>query len=315
MIMKKIIILSLMAAVASLAYAQTFEFLFTKSTRYAVNEVTNDDISGSSGDLLFLIKYIGDQDSGIVDLDTGNLELLDGDLSSETVDTQIQTIADTYNAACGVALGVDLGANAACDTYGEVVDIVNASDDWRMVLVQALRADTWEAAGAEITDPADAQAKLPGGLAVYSDTSDNTYITAVVWPHYDRTTMTDIEPFLGAGGIDGAGGARTKNEDLLDGVRTWLLGFEVRDSDGNNDDGVVTFYSIEQSGDYTATTLGTYAVAADDTWYWVDVLTAGQLPPAPTKPGELLVARLLTTNMDTGDNNLRILAAFEDVKN
>lgn len=314
--MKKIIALSIVLAFAGLAYAQTvgFEFLFRADTRYAVNEVTNDDISGADGDLLFLIKYIGDEDSGIVDLDTGNLELLDGDLAGETIDAQLETIADTYNAACGVTLGIDLGANAACDTYGEVADIVNASDDWRMILVQSLRSDTWESAGAEITDPGDTQCKLPGGLAVYSDTSDNKYVTAVVWPHYDRTTMADIEPFLGAGGIDGAGGARTKEADLLDGTRTWLLGFEVRDSDGNNDDGVVTFYSIELSGDYTATTLGTYAPAADDTWYWTDGLTAGGLPPIPTKPGELLVARLLTTNMDTGDNDLRIYAAFERVK-
>jgi len=294
------------------------QMLNNPDTIFVRTSVTNDDISGYSGDLLFIVKYFGDEESGTLDLVSGDLAFYDGTLAAETIDSQIQTIADTYHDACGVALGIDLAANAACDTYGEVADIVNASDDWRMVLVQAMRADTWVAVGAEITDPGDAQCKLPGGLAVYSDTSDNKYITSTAYPHYASYTAVglpeaDIEPFIGSGGAGGVGGAVLR-EDMLDGYRMWAVQMEVRDSDGDADNAVITFYSQELDDDYTQTTLWALQdLGADDTWNMFTPATVGNFMPVMALPGELLVVRMSTANMDTGDNEIRMLWAFEPV--
>jgi len=293
-------------------YAQ-YAFLFDSTTRFAFDRTTNDDISGYTGDTLFLIRYDGDDESGTVDLVTGNLALYDGVLAAETIDAQIETIADTYAAACGVATGIDLGVAGACDTYGEVADIVNASDDWRMILLESFRSDTWEAAGAEMTDPGDVQAKLRVGLEVTSDTSDNTYITSTAYPHYDRTVYDDIRPFAGTWQTGGAGTGEFRQSELMDGYRAWVIYIQYRSSDGDNNDAIITFYSEELDGDYTETALGTIAVGTDDTWVYVDENTVGSIVPIAANPGELMKVRMASANMDTGDNDLLVVYAFERV--
>lgn len=83
-------------------------------------------------DVAMEIVYIGDEDSATVGVDSsGDITFKHGDLGSEAVDTTV--VASTGK--------IDV-SNSSYDTFGEVVDTINASPNWRARLKGALRADS-----------------------------------------------------------------------------------------------------------------------------------------------------------------------------
>ena len=115
-------------------------------------------------DTAFLVQYIGSSASGLVAIDaaTGDLTFTQGALAGEVATTSFEC---PVSAPLGGVIDV---SDAACNTMDEVCDIINASSDWRCVLVDSLGADT--SVDALVTISAT-QAKVDGGLSLKIDTS------------------------------------------------------------------------------------------------------------------------------------------------
>lgn len=125
-----------------------------KSLTPASGSMTADDT-----DIAFLITYTGTQANGTAAVVTGDLLLKHGAVSSE--------IADTTVTGCGATAGTL--AVASCTTLGALIDRVNASANWRAVILDGLRTDS--VTGAKLLALTAASASLSEGLAVNWDTS------------------------------------------------------------------------------------------------------------------------------------------------
>jgi len=114
-------------------------------------------------DIGLIVKYIGSQASGTVTVTvtTGDITFKHGVLASEVVDPTIDSGGDDD--------GVIDVSDANANTFGEVVDLINASPNWEAFLVDALRADA-STPGQLLTKSAT-QAKLAYGIKLFKDTS------------------------------------------------------------------------------------------------------------------------------------------------
>lgn len=174
----------------------------------AVNDYTLNDENP-----LIFIKYLGTSESGTIDLATSSLEFHDGVVGSEAASTAFDTNDVNNDGAGAQVCGSNTGAldltNAACDTFGELVDVINDSgSNWVAVLVGAAPGDTI-AAGTDFIDPADKLCKQNGGCVLYPDSSvhDETVGWFAPWigGTFDGVTAGlekkhSIEPFLTRGG-------------------------------------------------------------------------------------------------------------------
>jgi hypothetical protein len=174
---------------------------------YFIADTVEDDNSATALESpAILLKYVGAQESGTVDINSNALELHAGPLGLETnaadgTDVNTGDVCGTTNNALDVT-------DTECDTPGELVDVINNSGaNWRAVLLSARGAETL-ATAAEYIDPADAQAKLPGGLALRMENAavDSLgYLVRPFGPTTNGTTGTgrdDIEFFLRPATVD-----------------------------------------------------------------------------------------------------------------
>lgn len=87
-------------------------------------------------DTLALVRYIGTNASGgtVTVAAGGNITFAQGPVGSSTADASV---------TCGGGgNGVIVVANAACDTIGEVADVLNATTNWRFIPLESLRSDS-----------------------------------------------------------------------------------------------------------------------------------------------------------------------------
>jgi len=249
--------------------------------------------------VIMVIKYIGSEVSGTVDINAGNLELHHGDLASEAADTNVTTVFDALNASCGVTAGIDLAADAACDTWGEVVDGINSTTNWRAVLIDQHRSGTIIAAGADVVDPADGQAKVYGGLAVLQDCSDVGWINHALLPWDALGLHNSIEPW-----IDNDGDLI---QNPLQGWQCMALGGEYLYGDGDADGGAFRFYTLEYdtSSDRTEEHFFSLDLGADDT---IGYVPATPLFPVWGIPHQKMTVQLYTSGTMDATNYMRMSA-------
>lgn len=119
------------------------------------------------GDIGLVVRYKGTSASATVEVSSaGDITFKHGDLSSEAVDPTIDSGGDDD----GVIDVSDSNAN----TFGEVVDLINASANWEAYLVGVLRADNANASTGSLLLLSASQAHkalVPSGVALYKDTS------------------------------------------------------------------------------------------------------------------------------------------------
>lgn len=155
----RVLLFLALLALAVPASAQTIYTLPLPRSAASVAHAIAED-----GDTAMFCKYIGTSACASIAIDagTGDLTFTDGTCGAESA-------TDTFECPVAAPLGgvIDV-SNAACNTMGEVVDIVNASTDWRCQLFEALRTDTSVDALATI---AATQATGIGGLALNVDSS------------------------------------------------------------------------------------------------------------------------------------------------
>lgn len=113
-----------------------------------------------SEDVGLIIEYIGAQASATVEVSAiGDITLKHGASGAEAVDATVG--APTLNGVLDVS-------DAAADTFGEVVDNINNSANWRAYLVDVLRSDN---ANDTLATKSATQAKVAGGVTVLKDTA------------------------------------------------------------------------------------------------------------------------------------------------
>jgi len=158
--MKSFVLSIFITALAIPVIAQTMSDIFaayTKGTVVAVNRTADDT------DPMILVKYVGTNASGLVAVAAGgDITFTTGALSSEAADTSLEC---PVSGALGGVIDV---SDAACDTVGEVVDIINGSSNWVAVPVASLRTDS---SNDTITTISATQAKTVKGLALTADTT------------------------------------------------------------------------------------------------------------------------------------------------
>ncbi len=105
------------------------------------------------------VQYVGAEASGtvIVTVTTGDVTFQHGDLASEAVDGTINSDDDP---------GVIDVSDAAANTMGGVVDLINGSDNWRAILHGCRRSDA--SAGLLFT-LSEKQAKVAAGIELAAD--------------------------------------------------------------------------------------------------------------------------------------------------
>jgi len=145
-----------MLAFASLTQAQAV--FLGEPVDAAAGSIVADDTSPA-----VLIRYIGPGQNGKVAVAAGTITLTSGVAAAEVADTTIECPL-----AAPFAGVLDL-TNAACDTVGELADVVNstAGSKWRIVPIASLRVDV---VNARLLANAGASANSPG-LKIFWDTS------------------------------------------------------------------------------------------------------------------------------------------------
>lgn len=127
----------------------------------AFGSLTADDT-----DVAMLIQYFGNatSNSGTVEVTaaTSDLTFLQGAQGSEAASTEFEC---PVSGALGGVIDV---SNAACNTVGEVCDVINASTSWRCVALDAFRSSVVDA---RLVTMAATRATSNDGLQIKWDTS------------------------------------------------------------------------------------------------------------------------------------------------
>ena len=159
------------------------------------------------GDVALRIQYIGSEDAADVEVNAAGLILLKHGAVGATAADTLVSVDGTID--CTVATE---------DTIGEVLNIINASVNWRAIHVDALLADSLNNS---LLDQGPSDAKWTGGLALMWDTdSVNFNLSRLVAPnqirdyievYYDSKGNIDYNlPFLGTrGGVTYMAGVST----------------------------------------------------------------------------------------------------------
>lgn len=131
-----------------------------------------------STDVAMLVRYIGTGTSGLVAVDaaTGDLTFTDGTLGAEAA-------TSTFECPVSGGLGgiIDV-SDAACNTFGEVADIINASSNWRAVLLDVRRSDSSDTTSGVLITLAATQARRSDGLGLLLDNTTTFYATRALLP-------------------------------------------------------------------------------------------------------------------------------------
>ena len=180
--MKKTILTLALVILAASAFAQVAQ------------PVSGNVASDTAGSVALLIKYVGTTaGSATTDVAVAG----GGDMTFRVAGVAAATINTVAaGSLCGATPGtLDLSTpDATCNTLGEMVDVINASSDWRAVLVSGLRSD---ATDNTLTTFAVTAAQKAEGLAVYFDSAVSLTTTIALIP---ETCKTDIRCYISPNG-------------------------------------------------------------------------------------------------------------------
>lgn len=140
-----------------------------------------------------LIKYIGTNANGgtVAVAAGGSITLSTGPVGSSAVSTATEC---PISGALGGVIDV---TNAACDTWGEVVDAINGkcstcvTTEWRAVLLDALRSDSSNDTAATLSEAA---ANSADGLGLLGDTAVTFDVQRAAVPREFRSIKAYLQP-------------------------------------------------------------------------------------------------------------------------
>lgn len=163
-------------------HAQTPTYVYT-TDKVIRGETAGRFNSAVSVDVAMLVKYVGTAASTNTVAVAAN-----GDLTLNSGGAVDPTIKCPSGGSDGV---IDV-SDTACDTLGEVADIINASANWKAVILDGLRSDS---SNDTIVTFAATNASLTGGLELKWDAAVAFKSTIAIVPR----AMRKIEPYLTGG--------------------------------------------------------------------------------------------------------------------
>ena len=128
----------------------------------------------------FLIRYTGTNANGgtVTVAANGDITLSQGSVGASAVDTTVE--CDGSITTSGSRSGIIDVSDAACDTLGEVVDIINSqTTNWRIVILDGLRSYS---SNDTLLARSETAANAVGGLGLLSDTDVALHTTLLVAP-------------------------------------------------------------------------------------------------------------------------------------
>lgn len=135
-------------------------------------------------DIALLVKYVGAQESGTVEVNaSGDILFKDGVVGAEVADATVGL--PTLNGTIDVS-------NAAADTLGEAVANINASVNWLAVIVDGVQSDLIGTT-IKLLDQGPLQAKVPEGISLEWDTSLVFELSRLIAPVVMRTDIRVYE--------------------------------------------------------------------------------------------------------------------------
>jgi hypothetical protein len=153
---------------------------------------------------LILIKYVGTSAFATIDLNGSAIELHIGAATPAAATDEAAGDVNVGDVCGSTASALDV-TDAECDTFGELVRVINANSSdhgWIAVLVGALPTESI-AAATDFIDMADTDAKREGGYAILPDSSVHDEIPGLFAPWVGTTFVRNtvqgklsIEPFL-----------------------------------------------------------------------------------------------------------------------
>lgn len=208
---------------------------------------TSQDVS-----VAFRAQYVGSEASGTITVSaSGDITFQHGDLASEAVDGTIDSAGDDP----GVIDVSDTQAN----TLLKVINLINASPNWRAFAESGLPDDDMDASTGSILAKSETQAKVAAGLPFYYDGSKTNWGGFAITGHEFKSVNKNI--------------GKVTNGMLTDVNVVNTLNFAAIKS-GWQTTAFITFVEADQSSS-TGTILATETVASDD-----DLDTFGATNPA-----------------------------------
>lgn len=151
--------------------------------RLLESETVGKAVATDDTDVAILIRYTGTTGGGTVAVaSNGDITLSTGAVGASAVDT---TLECPVSGALGGIIDV---SDTACDTMGEVVDIINGSANWRAVILDGLRADS---SNDTLNALSEAAANGVNGLGLVWDTSVAFKYTLALTPDRNMGAYID----------------------------------------------------------------------------------------------------------------------------
>ncbi|MHC4369641.1 MAG: hypothetical protein ACYSW8_18680 [Planctomycetota bacterium] len=187
--MKKLLayMVALFAVVGLLNVAESQDGYGAYLDKYINGETASQYVTALDTDTALLIKYVGSSKFAkvaVAGTGTSTITFTQDNTDGTTADT---TLECPVSAPLG---GVIDQTNANCNTLGEIVDIINASTDWRAVILDGYRTDDVNGTNGDlVAQAATLNVMNPAGIAVLRDTSVGTaeYVTRALTNKRDMT--------------------------------------------------------------------------------------------------------------------------------
>jgi hypothetical protein len=151
----------------------------TTLDKIAAGAPVSASVAADDTDVALLIKYVGAASTATVEV-----AVTSSDFTFKQGGAADTTLECPVSGALGGLIDV---SNAACNTAGEVVDIINGSADWRAVILDGVRSDVVDA---RLLTLAESDATLEDGRSVFWDTSTAFIATRAL------TTKRTIKPYI-----------------------------------------------------------------------------------------------------------------------
>lgn len=152
--------------------------------------------SADDTDVKLLVKYVGTNASGgtVTVAANGNITLAQGAVGSATADATV---------LCGGGgNGVIVVANASCDTLGEVINAINASNNWIAVPLDGLLSDDMNCGGSGCLKAlSEATASILGGKGLFVETAVVLNSTIALLPPEARQIEFYVAGQVGSGAV------------------------------------------------------------------------------------------------------------------
>jgi hypothetical protein len=226
---------------------------------------------------LMWIRYLGDTASGATLAIAAG-----GDMAFTTDGTTADTTVNTTGS-------IDLSTPAAAvDTIGEVLDMINASANWSVVLLAGLRSMSSDNVFTTVTE-------VDLSTAAYKTTGAYLYSDAAVTPYTSGVAITGFDPAIYVKGDNPDEGCIS----YVDYISAYI--------NASGSTGIVRVYSSSQSAD----TVLFSAVITDATTFTYGSVTA-MFPFISSKMGERLMV-LAINDQDPSTDVLQVLGHTIDL--